>query len=302
MNSTKNLTFDYFRSDKLKNLTNKQLLKLLAVALLSDGYIRKINGRTRSLSLTTVNYNLCQHDLFNFLCKKTLGKSPNIYKISRHSMVTSEFFSRTLLDKFYSLSPTYQTTPSTILGKEEYLKIKQPTLKFIKNESLDFKWLALMLYFDFDGSITPSVRLKNKKDIKKSKLYQYYQVQLEFEVNISETNPQLNKELRDLCSELGMKTITTMDKRNWSGIGGVRIYDLNSIKKFIQKDTITQVKISAKSPRFKGLTKSSLIKSIRRIITEFKLSKSFKNKKEAEIYRTFLNKRIISIITQSPMV
>jgi len=239
---------------------------------------------------------------FNYLCKKTLGKYPKVYRRPKKKILTSEFFSRSISDKLCSLSPTFQTTPSITIKKEGYLKIKQPTLKFIKNESLEFKWLALLTYFDFDGSISPSVRLKHKRELKKSKLYEYYQVQLEFEIRIAETNPQLNKELIDICSELGLKANKTTDKRNWSGIGGIRVIDIGSVRKFIERDTITEVKISGKSYRFEGLTKSSIMKSIKRIIKEVPLSKSFKTKKEAERYQKYLNSKLLTPYYKSPVV
>ena len=288
-------------SIRLNYLTKEQLFKLLGIILLSDGYVHKTNGVTNSIRLITSGYNRCQHELFNYLCKKTFGKPAKIYQLSKNKMLMSEFFSRNILDKVYSLSPTYQTSPSKYLKKEEYLKTKQPTLIFIKNEPLEFKWLAFLLYFEFDGSISPSIKLKYKNDLKKSKLYKYYQVQLEFEIRIAETNPQLNKELICICSELGLKANKTVNKRNWSGIEGIRISNMNSVKKFIEKDTITKVKISSKSYRFRGLTKSSIIKSTKNIIEEIPLSKSFKTKSEAEKYREDLNIKLLNYIHNSPV-
>lgn len=287
---------------QLRDLTKKQLLKLLCIVLLSDGAVHKIKGRTNSIRLITVNYNAEQHDLFNYLCQEIFSKPAKRYVLQKTNLLMSEFFSRSLLDSIYSLSPTYQTSPSLIIKKEEYLQAKQPTLSFIDNESIAFKWRALLVYFDFDGSISPCIKLKHKRDVKNKKQYEYYQVQLEFEIRIAETNPQLNKELIGLCSELGLNANRTTDKRNWSGIEGIRISDAISVRKFIEKDTITSVKISAKSNRFYGLTKFSIMKSIRRMIDEIPLSKSFKTKNEAERYRTFLNKRLLHYCNHSPVV
>jgi len=285
-----------------KKFTKNQRLKLLAIILLSDGYVHKTKGKVNSIRLTTVDYNKCQHKLFCELCLSLFKKKPKIYSSLNRRNVTSELFSRNIEKTIYSLSPTYQTSPSKNLPQEEYLKVNQPTIRFLDNEPLNFKFLALLMYFDFDGSISPALKLKKKRDYKNGKLYIYYQVQLEIEIRIAETNPNLNTELIKICGNLGIKANRALNKRNWSGIEGLRISKINDIKKFISNDVITTVKISAKSNRFKGITKSSIFKSIHQILKYFPLSRSFKKKKEAEEYRKDLNKRILKICRNSPVL
>ena len=45
------------------------------------------------------------------------------------------------------------------------------------------------------------------------------------------------------------------DKRNWYGLGGIRVTKRDNIKEIIKRGPITSVKISNKSPRFKGIKK-----------------------------------------------
>ena len=127
-------------------------------------------------------------------------------------------------------------------------------------------WLALLTWFDFDGCIMPSFRLKNKKDKKGGKVYEYIQVQFECEVRISETNPSLVKELKNLCSSLGLTASIKKRKKNWSGIEGIVFSKLDNIKEFVSHELMTGVKVSKKSKRFLGIPKQKICIAVKKIL------------------------------------
>jgi hypothetical protein len=273
--------------NELKSLNREQLLKLLSILALSDGHIYKRKGIPANIRLVTSPFGKSQHQLFQYLCLTLFGKKTHTKKIyvkpNNKIFLLSELNFRNGIKELYEFSPEYNTTPGK-KTKEEYLKINQPTISFLSNEDTKMKWLAFRTYFDFDGSISPSIKLKNKIEGK----YQYFQVQFECEIKISETNPNLVRELVDLSNQLGLKAIIKKDKRNWSMLSGICISERKSVKKFLEEGgPLTDVEISGKSNRFKGVKKKALCKTLNNLFDdkEFTFSKSFKNKKEAEKYR-----------------
>ncbi|MBT3297797.1 hypothetical protein HN385_02645 [archaeon] len=250
----------------LKNFNNKQLLKILAILVLSDGHLYKHNGVPKNIRLVTSESGEDQHKLFKFLCKKIFGKKTRsrtmTRKYTKQKCLISDFNSVSELPKLLKLSPEYNTTPGN-KSQEEYLKCQQPTISFSFNENQEVKWAIIRTYFDFDGSISPSLKLRKKKDMKNEKIYEYFQVQFECEIKISETNLSLVKDLIKLCKKLDLKASIRKDNRNWSKISGRCISEIKSVKTFLNKGgPITNVKISGKSNRFKGISKKIICKKV----------------------------------------
>ncbi len=281
-----------------KHLNKKQLLKILAILALSDGHIFKRGTKPKNIRLVTSFYGEAQHHFFRGLCRKLFSKNTRkriIFNgITAQKFILSDFnFGKDIL-ALYALSPEYKTTP----GKQtidDFLKSPQPTLNFLFEEDDTVRWLGLRTYFDFDGSITPTIKLKHKKDKKKEKIYHYFQVQLECEVKISETNHSLVNDLIHLCKQMGLKATIKKDNRNWSGLAGICISEIESVRKFLKLGgPITAVKISGKSNRFKGITKMDICRRLNKLFSDqnFQFSKSFKNLNEAMKYQEYLNKSL----------
>ncbi|MAG47009.1 hypothetical protein CL617_00245 [archaeon] len=284
----------------LNKFSRKELLKLLAIVILSDGCISN-NGKSKCIQLETISYNRCQHELFDYLCRKIFKKAVKSHIFGNSNIITSRLYGKEFASQLLLLSSTFQTTPGPNLSKDKFLKSDQPSLKFLdKKDKKILKITMLRIWFDFDGSIVPSFKLKFKKDKKNGKIYPYYQIQFQCDVNISETNPNLIKDLINLCKELGLNPLL-IKKDNWSGIEGVRMCELKSIRKFIEfGGPITNVKISAKSPRFLGITKSAVCRGIVNLLNKkIPLSYYFKNKEEALIKKEELNKLLINEIKKS---
>lgn len=281
------------------NLSKKQLLKLLAILTLTDGYVK----HKRCIRLITHKKSKGQHELFAEMTKELYNKKPNmgLYFDKSHNdyFLVSQFYLRKAIKDLCKLSPTFKTTPYKE-SKDMYLFSKQPTISFLFSEDDTFKWLALRAWFDFDGYVCPSFRLKRKIDIKNGKKYRYHQIQFECEIVFCETNPNLTKELSSLLINLGMTPNIKKDNRNWSKIGGVIIRRINDIKKFIEHcGPITSVKISRSSNRFEGIKKARILSTLRTFLDN-KRSYYFNNKLEARIYRDKLIKDFCKYVNIAP--
>ena len=193
------------------------------------------------------------------------------------------------------LSPSYKTSPSREEVKN-YLLRESPTFSFIFEENVSFKWIVFRLWFDFEGSITPTFRFSKKIDKGK---YIYYQSSFETQFYIACAHPGLVEELIKLCNDLGLCAKIKRDKRCWSGIGGIRITCKKDIRKIISHGPITDVKISGKSPRFKGVEKRKMCDLVKIIYaSNISNSKSFKSKEEGEEYRTSNYNKMLEILRE----
>ncbi len=289
------LTFD--------DLTNEQLLKLFGIIVISDGYIHRTNKWAYSIRLTTSKKSLIQHELFWYFCRKLFDKDAKLYNVKGSGVykdedyLISELFKTEASKMLFSLSPTFKTTPHKE-SIEDYNKSAQPTLSFLFNEPEEIKWLAIKMYFDFDGSITPYFRLSHKRYYKNNRLYKSYQVRFECAMQIAETNPNLVKELLAILESLSIKAKLKRDKRNWSGIEGIAIYDSSSLFRFLRLGKpITNVKISNKGKNFVGIPKKILFDATLEFLNSgFKLSKEFTDIKEAKSYKRFLKHKFNKVL------
>ena len=281
--------------DKLSKFSEKDLKKILAILTLSDGHLYIHKGKPRTIRLVTSISGESQHIFFKELSLKIFNKKivtrKKTYENGKETII-SDLNYREGVSKLLLLSQTYKTTPG-LQKKEEYLKGPQPTISFLNDSSKELKWFCLRTYFDFDGSISPSLKLKSKKDDKGKKVYHYYQVQLEIEIKISETNPSLMEELLSLCESLELKARMVKDKRNWSNISGICISHHKSVEKFLEYGgPVTDVLISSKSENFKGVSKKELCERLLGLLNNksISFSKSFHTKIEAETYRESIRK------------
>ena len=300
--------------DYIDNFGFDRLLKLLAVIVLSDGYIHYSKPNVGSIRLETLKEGSEElHELFEKFCLLLFNKLPkrqirrrfSYNKKEKKNFLITELFLSSAIKELLNLSPDYRTTPPKGVTKNKYLKSPQPTLSFLFNEPENVKMLAFRIWFDCDGSVIPSFKLKCKKEEKNNKIYTYYQIQFECELNIAETNPQLISELIILCKQMGLKAIKKLDKRKWSGYDGIRISEINSIKKFVRHGPMTDIRISRKSKRFYRKSKRAICLGVNDILEDgsIPLSKSFKDKKEAQHYQQLLNDKLIDKIQKhSPVV
>jgi len=283
---------------KIRKFSREQLLKLLAIMILSDGNLHLKNKKLVSLRLITTYNSKDAHLFFKWICKKLYKKEPNFYiskdKFDRRFNV-SELYCSIAVEELLKLSPSYKTTPSK---DNMYLKLPQPTLSFLLHEKKEFIWTALGLYFDFDGSIVPSFKLRRKTDIKNKKKYKYYQVQFECEISIAETNPSIINDLVKIFNFLKIKSRIKKDKRNWNGLQGISISEFNSVRNFIIKRNFLIDMPISKSRRFYNINKQSVCEAILNLLDDdnFITSRYFDNYQNANQFRIKSVKKLLKYI------
>ncbi len=287
------------------NLKKPEIFKILAIVGLSDGTVREEENYIR---LVTSNKSECLHDIFKYLCNKVTNQTPRTcitrfksgFANKAKDYIQTTLTSETIVSKLINLNSNYKTTRGK-LTKEEFLNTPQPNLQFLYNSSKKLKWLAFRLWFDFDGCLVPSFKLKRKTEKRKKSIYNYYQVQFEAELKIAETNPNLVEDLIQLCSLIGFNPIKKYKKKNWSGLDGISITRLSEVKEFCKFGPITNVKVSDKSPRFSGMKKKSLCVATLKILEDpnIKKSKYFKNQFEALEYKNNMDKILLNLIKNS---
>jgi len=285
-----------------RGLGREEILKILAVVILSDGTL--LNSYKKAIKLLTSNKSECQHDFFKFLCLKTFDKEPKKCYVKFVSgktgraerYIQSTLSSKEVVKDLLCLNQNYKTTKGK-LSEKDFLALQQPSLNFLSDESEKLKWLALRTWFDFDGCIMPSFKLKRKVEKKKDNQYIYYQVQFECEIRIAETNPSLVKDLLKLCRDLGLRAIKKK-KSNWSGIDGICFSRFDDIRKFVFHGPVTEVPVSRKSPRFYGISKRKICHAVKSILADdlIKKSKYFKNKSGAVKYKKQMDRILFDSI------
>ncbi|MFH1711418.1 MAG: hypothetical protein ABH840_03850 [Nanoarchaeota archaeon] len=284
--------------EELKDLTRRDLIKILAVVILSDGYLYK----DRYLKLFTSSRSDCQHELFSYLCCNLFSKKPKKYnvKFNRNGLVEtylqSALLSKEAVAELLKLSHSYKTTCGK-LEKQEFLRLPQPNISFLLNSRSKIRWLAFRTWFDFDGSISPFFKLRRKRDIKNGKNYNYFQVQFVCDIRIAETNPSLVAQLARLTDSLGLNAIIKK-KNNWSGIDGICISRMSDVRKFVCYGPMTDVLVSRKSNRFEGIKKKVICLAVKKILDDDSILKSkyFKNMEQARIYKNQMDRILFSLV------
>lgn len=228
------------RNDLLSNLLkdNIDLKFILATCLLTDGSLT-VDGNSYRISYYTkdeVLRNFMKALLFEL---SRFIPSENYSKKGVYGIRVNDYH---LAKNLLKLSPSYKTNPRTGQAKENYLCEPQPSLRFM-NEAGEktLKW-CIRFAFSTDGCISVS---KNNS----------------VELNLACQHPNLSLEWMGIFKRYGI--IGNLGKKSdtWSGISGIRIYNLDSLRNFtLLGGFVPKVKITGKSKRYKGLEKNTLLK------------------------------------------
>ena len=210
--------------------------KLLAVFLLTDGYLKKGGG----ISLICTDEILA--DYFLTLIKETYKLMPTVNGYmtrGKETIVHSTKVSKELL----ALSPSYKTSPWNE-GTSKYLQKPQPSLSFLENESLALLTEAIRIAMSCDGTVNAEFQ-RNTITPK-----------LEF----SCAHPILIREWQKIFTKIGIKTYLCRSNITWSNVKSLGIKESNSIKRFIEiGGFIDGVLVTGKSRYYAGITKNDLL-------------------------------------------
>jgi len=213
--------------------------KLLAIFLLTDGYMKKGGG----IML------ICTDDVlqnyFLTLIKESYGLAPTVGHYMQRGKETI-VNSTSVSSKLFELSPSYKTCPWNH-SSEEYFRGPQPSLSFLENEEIDVLKEAIRIAMSTDGTVTV--------EFPRNIIYP----KLEF----SCAHPLLIKEWQKIFTRVGIKTFLQRSNITWSKVKSLGIKELNSIRRFIEIGGFVEgVKITGKSRYYAGITKNDLLHMI----------------------------------------
>ncbi|MBW2976665.1 hypothetical protein KY347_04425 [Candidatus Woesearchaeota archaeon] len=235
--------------------------KLIAVFMLTDGYFK--NGGANML--------ICTDDVlqsyFTSLFKERYSLAPTKGSYMLRGKETT-INSKDVQEELLKLSPKYNSCPRNKSIKQ-YLNEPQPTLSFLNNESKEILEESIRIAMSCEGSVFP--------EFARDTLY----INLQFAC----AHPRLLKDWQEIFQKIGIKSFILKSKVTWSGVKGLGIKELKSIKKFIEiGGFINGVKITGKSKYFKGIEKNKLLNTLFGMkVNNFRLDKDLLNKDKNNI-------------------
>jgi hypothetical protein len=218
--------------DQLKNA----FPKLLAVFLLTDGYIKKGGG----IMLICTDEILQRY--FLALLKQNYGLAPTTNSYMKRGKETI-VHNTTAVSELLRLSPSYNTYPRNC-SVEDYFRRPQPTLSFLENEDISVLKEAVRIAMSTDGTMLVD--------------FSYNSVYPRLEFGCA--HPNLLCEWREIFKKVGLESYVLKSKVTWSGYKGIGIKKIRIIERFIEiGGFIDGVKITGKSIYYKGITKNNLL-------------------------------------------
>ncbi|MFH1332475.1 MAG: hypothetical protein ABIH63_04300 [archaeon] len=200
------------------------------------------------------------------LIQEKYGLHPTIKSYMQSGKETS-VFSKEVTKSLLEISPSYNTYPTK--GLKNYIAGPQPSLRFLENEDMSLLVESVRIAMSCEGSIFPEF----SRDI----VYPNLQFAC--------SHPELLEEWQDLFQKVGIKSFILKSKMTWSGVKGLGIKELKSIKRFIEiGGFIEGVEITGKSKYYKGIYKNDLLKTLFNMrMKSFRFQKDYSNKTKNEI-------------------
>lgn len=229
------------KSDVLNRIVNKgvNLKSLLATCLLTDGSLQRTGNSSYRIAFYTSDSVL--RDFVYSLLFRLSRYTPTIYrdKGGAYSVRVCDFH---LAKELLELSPSFKKSPNRCQPVHSYLMEKQPTITFLDSYDLQTKKICARFAFSADGSIS-----LDKRGVS--------------ELTLRCSHPRLSLEWQKILMGFGMIGRIRKDKFSWSGVGGVRFYNKQSLKKFLKMGGfIPGVKITRKSRFYAGIEKNTILK------------------------------------------
>ena len=233
---------------KNKKITHRTILNILKEKINIKSLIITYLLTDGSLLLKNGSYRLCfftkDEELKSFIYDMLLNQSrylPSLSKDKKKGVYTIRVTDNYLAKKLFKLNKNYKKIPYKNQSLEDYIKMPQPSLNFLKKTNNKTRILCLRLALSTDGYV--SVPL-NGTPI----------------VGLTCYHPTLCYEWQEIFNLVGIKTQIINRKKSWCGVAGVR-FSTKSIQKFWEMGGfIKSVKISKKSKKYKGMEKNELLK------------------------------------------
>jgi len=237
--------------DQFGRLSPDEFRKLMAVMLLTDGCFKRRSNRN-ACQMVYYGRDAVLHHIFKFLAVNGLGGKPSSFlqpgKRSYHTIFERGLNSQ-CVNALFSLTPSFKTSPGR-QNKDEYIKMQNPTLKFLFTEPLRIKVLAFRLAMSADGNVA------------------IIKGGLKFRLRLGCANPALVMEWKTLAEELGISMNVSKDKNTWSGVQGLNTDRKENLLKFLEYGGFIDGVRAHKSLRYRGFQKNAILFGIRDVVEE----------------------------------
>lgn len=224
------------KNSYLRYLENNKIdfAPLLATCLLTDGSVSFKENRMEFASKDIILRDM----VFYFFHK--LSKYPPLIYYDKNSIFHVRLTDSKLVFKLSNLTPSFKTSSAKNQSIKDYLKEKQPTIKFLQDYNRKVIRECIRLAFTTDGSITHCGNLL-----------------------LSCSHPKLCKEWKEILDNNGIKVNIWKNITSWSGLVGVGTSNIEQIKNF-QKigGFIPRVRVSLKSKHYVGWEKNKVLNYI----------------------------------------
>lgn len=227
--------------DKIFTISVPEQKKLIGVLLLTDGMLTL---KKKRIEMAYFGNDKILHYIFQKLIKNVYNTKPTsfirksngfktVYRRDEHRMIAKDLL---------SLSPSFKSTPKGISVKK-YIKVKQPSLKFLMSSQKYVKIFAIRLAMSAEGSIT---------------IYRRESGSIGCNLRFACTHKNLTNQWKHIFNELGIDFEINKDKSTWSGLHGLQTTKRENIVKFYELDGfIDNVKINRGN--LKGIEKNKLL-------------------------------------------
>lgn len=229
------------KSDVFDRIVNDgvNLKSLLAICLITDGSLERTGNSSYRIAFYTSD-NVLRDFVYSLLFRLS-RYTPTISK-DKDGVYAVRVCDFHLAKELLELSPSFKKSPNRYQFVNKYLVEKQPTIRFLGSCDSKTKIMCIRFAFSADGSIS-----LDKRGVA--------------ELTLRCSHPKLSLEWQTVLRRYGMAGRLCRDKFSWSGIGGVRFYNKQSLKKFLQiGGFIPGVKITRKSRVYAGIEKNTLLK------------------------------------------
>ncbi|MBT3582532.1 hypothetical protein HN510_01815 [Candidatus Woesearchaeota archaeon] len=215
---------------KLKQLSIEDKKKLIAVMLLTDGYIAIIRNHPK---ISYYGSDKILHDIFKYLINSTYNTSESNFYWRNFSTDYFKKENMNIYEDMYKLSSSFRSNS------------KESTVSFLFGLDRDIKILAIQLAMAAEGSISISRRDTGTR---------------RGDLALACTSPTMCNEWKKLFEEFNIHFKIKKNKLTSTGLHGLQAIRQESIKNFYKNINFLPQSYANRARRFKGKEKRNILK------------------------------------------
>jgi len=197
---------------------------------------------------------------------------PSSYILPYKSIyITTHIIPKEILIEIKNLCPNFKTSPIK-QTREDYLKLPQPSIKYLFSSKKSEQEIAIRLWASTEGSI--GINLDKRKRL----IYPIFKIAC--------AHPSLILELQQLARLNGINFHVKKEIKNWSGLSALVTFSLGSSLNFLKMGGFFDVAIAeSRSTYFGGLKKQDVFLSILEFMNRQRIDKNLRTTNKLEAYQ-----------------